>query len=102
MTLTVYNDLEQRSPEWFAARCGIVTASVVGKLISIGPREPLAVACRTCNAASGDPCLSAARKTPTPIKTFHDERTTRAAELPPVYTPADNDTSHGLIRQLAA
>lgn len=34
MSLTVFKDLEQRSPEWFAARCGIATASVVGKLIT--------------------------------------------------------------------
>lgn len=27
-------DLEQRSPEWYAARCGIVTASVVGRLLT--------------------------------------------------------------------
>lgn len=30
----VYEDMEQRSVEWFAARCGIVTASVVGKLLT--------------------------------------------------------------------
>lgn len=34
MTLTVYEDLEQGSDEWLAARCGIVTASVIGKLIT--------------------------------------------------------------------
>lgn len=34
MTLTVYEDLEQGSPEWFQARCGIVTASTVGKLLT--------------------------------------------------------------------
>ena len=34
MTLHIYEDMEQRSPEWYAARCGIVTASVVGKLLT--------------------------------------------------------------------
>jgi hypothetical protein len=34
MSLHVYADMEQRSPEWLAARCGIVTASVVGKLLT--------------------------------------------------------------------
>lgn len=34
MTLHIYKELEQRSPEWYAARCGIVTASVVGKLVT--------------------------------------------------------------------
>jgi hypothetical protein len=34
MTLHVFNDMEQRSPEWYAARCGIVTASAVGNLLT--------------------------------------------------------------------
>jgi len=34
MSLTVYGDLEQRSDEWLAARCGMVTASVVGQLLT--------------------------------------------------------------------
>lgn len=34
MTLTIYPELEQGSPEWIAARCGILTASVIGKLIT--------------------------------------------------------------------
>jgi hypothetical protein len=34
MTLHVYDELEQGTPEWLAARCGIVTASVVGQLIT--------------------------------------------------------------------
>jgi hypothetical protein len=34
MSLQVFNELEQGSDEWLAARCGIVTASVVGQLIT--------------------------------------------------------------------
>lgn len=34
MTLTVHNDVEQRSDEWLALRCGVITASAVGKLIT--------------------------------------------------------------------
>lgn len=34
MALSVYEDLEQGSPEWLQARCGIVTASTVGKLLT--------------------------------------------------------------------
>lgn len=34
MTLTVYESLEQGSPEWLQARAGIVTASTVGKLLT--------------------------------------------------------------------
>ena len=38
MSLQIFNELEQGSPEWLAARCGIVTASVVGQLITQGFR----------------------------------------------------------------
>lgn len=34
MTLHVFDELEQGTPEWLAARCGIITASVVGQLIT--------------------------------------------------------------------
>lgn len=34
VSLTVHAELEQGSPEWLAARCGILTASVIGKLIT--------------------------------------------------------------------
>ena len=34
MTLTTYPEIEQRSEEWYKQRCGIVTASVVGTLIT--------------------------------------------------------------------
>ena len=42
MSLTTYEDLEQGSPEWLAARCGIVTASVVGQLITPKTVKPAA------------------------------------------------------------
>lgn len=34
MTVTYYRDLEQGSEEWLQARCGLLTASVIGKLIT--------------------------------------------------------------------
>lgn len=34
ISLHVFDDLEQGTDEWLAARCGIVTASVVGQLIT--------------------------------------------------------------------
>lgn len=34
MSLTLHPDLLQGTPEWHKARCGIVTASVVGKLLT--------------------------------------------------------------------
>lgn len=34
MTLTTYTNLEQGSDEWLAARCGLLTASTIGRLIT--------------------------------------------------------------------
>lgn len=42
MTLQIFKDLEQGSEEWFAARCGIVTASLVGQLITTKTLKPAA------------------------------------------------------------
>jgi len=36
MSLEIFKELEQGTPEWLAARCGIVTASVVGQLVTPG------------------------------------------------------------------
>jgi hypothetical protein len=34
LTLEIFTELEQGTPEWLAARCGLVTASVMGQLIT--------------------------------------------------------------------
>ena len=34
MTLEIFPNLEQGSPEWLAARCGLLTASTIGRLIT--------------------------------------------------------------------
>lgn len=34
MTITIHNDLIQGSDEWLAARCGLITASEMGKLLT--------------------------------------------------------------------
>lgn len=39
-TLQVFDGIEQGTPEWFAARCGLVTASVVGQLITAKTMKP--------------------------------------------------------------
>lgn len=102
MSLRIYEDLEQGTPEWFEARCGLVTASVVGQLITKGAPDALTVDCPKCQAGVSEPCISTARKVPTPIKTIHDERSSVAADLPPVYRVANNDTSRALALTLAA
>jgi len=42
MTLQVFTEIEQGTDEWLAARCGIVTASVVGQLITPKTVKPAA------------------------------------------------------------
>jgi hypothetical protein len=42
VSLHVYAELEQGTDEWLAARCGIVTASVVGQLITTKTLKPAA------------------------------------------------------------
>ena len=42
MTLHIYEELEQGTDEWYAARCGIVTASVVGQLVTTKTIKPAA------------------------------------------------------------
>ncbi|WP_339077208.1 lambda exonuclease family protein [Acetobacter sp. AC2005] len=34
MALKIYKDLEQGTDEWFQARCGVLTASLIGKLLT--------------------------------------------------------------------
>lgn len=102
MSLEIFPKMEQRSPEWYAARCGIVTASAVGRLVTTGPPDAGSVGCPTCEVKATAPCISAARKTPTPIKTFHDARAAKASALPPIYGVAHNDTSQALTATLVA
>lgn len=101
-SLRVFSELEQGTEEWLYQRCGTVTASVVGQLITKGSPGALAVDCPKCQAPAAEACISTARKVPTPIKTVHDERAARASELPPVYKVADNDTSRALTMHLVA
>lgn len=106
MTLHVYADIEQGTEEWHDLRRGMLTASAVGKLITIGAPSAWDYDCPSCKAQAGGPCVSLARKIPAPIKTFHDERVVTAAEqakdAPPVLEVADNDTSTGLALTLIA
>jgi hypothetical protein len=102
MTLRILQDLEQGSPEWHDQRRGMITASVVGQLVSVGAPDALTVYCPTCDAKPNLPCISTARKVATPIKTVHSERSAKASYLPPTYSIATGDTARGLITTLAA
>lgn len=99
---TYYPDVEQRSDEWYQLRMGVVTASVVGMLVTIGAADPLEASCPACGSLSGEPCISTARKASTPIKTIHGPRTEAVADLPPRYGVADGETARSLALLLAA
>ena len=105
MTLRTWTDeeLPQGSDEWLAARCGLVTASTIGRLITVGIVGPDAYTCPDCDAEVYSPCLSKASKTPKPISTYHPARAEVAAKIrEPLLTVADNETSRSLLRTLAA
>lgn len=103
MTLTTYPDIEQRTPQWDQLRCGIVTASTIGRLVTTRRPTPTTYPCDDCDAQPGDPCVSKARTTPTPIKTVHPARTA-AADADPTRIPtlADDATIHTVAAVLAA
>jgi hypothetical protein len=100
MSLHIHNDVQQGSDAWLELRRGIVTASTVGQLLTVDPPDATTVPCPACNAVSCQPCTSLAAKKPTPLKTVHGDRTTAAANLPPVIRPARNDYSNRLTLML--
>jgi hypothetical protein len=102
MTLTTYMDLEQRSDEWLKLRCGMVTASIVGQLVTTKARTAADFDCSGCGSLAGFPCQS--KRTGGPIATLHPERTAaaKADTSPPVLTLADNETVRGVAAFLAA
>jgi len=105
MTLTQHDAIEQRSPEWHDQRRGMVTASAVGRLISVRPASAVDHDCPDCGATASELCWSKTKKTEH-NKTFHAQRTDyaveHASELPPRIDVADNDTSAALTLLLTA
>jgi hypothetical protein len=101
VTLTVHDTIDQGTEEWLALRRGMVTASVVGQLISTRAPSAIGWACFECGAFPGDPCISRARKEPAPIKTLHASRVT-PDDAPLVIEAAANDTSRALTNLLVA
>ncbi|MFJ9387748.1 lambda exonuclease family protein [Nocardioides sp. NPDC101246] len=107
MTLHVLPDLEQGSEDWFNQRRGLVTASVIGQLLSVRAPGADAYECTDCGAPANGPCVSKAKgKEGTPISTIHAARTALAAakarEVPPIIEVANDQTSQGLTRLLTA
>jgi hypothetical protein len=103
MTLITHPDLLQGTDEWMDQRRGIVTASVVGQLISTRKLGAGDYDCPDCEAPALEPCRSKTKKGAV-IKTFHSERVdvARRSPSPVVVEVARNDTSQGLTTLLAA
>jgi hypothetical protein len=103
--LHVFRDVVQRSDEWYDQRRGIVTASVVGKLLTNRLRTAIEFTCPSCGAAENAPCKSRSRPGQQ-NKTVHPERSAYAVaergNAPRVVEPATGDEARGLVALLAA
>jgi len=100
MSLEIFN-FEQGTPEWFAARCGVVTASVAGQFVS--SRQPTAIEsdCPECGASAASPCIG--KRSPEPIKTLHPARASAARDMPRRITAdIDGDVARGLVTLLVS
>ncbi|WAY18429.1 YqaJ viral recombinase family protein [Mycolicibacterium fortuitum] len=102
MTLQILPHIEQRSPEWYEQRRGIVTASMVGQLIATRKLGAIDCDCPECGAVADTPCIG--KRTPAPIKTLHPARAeyARNQSSSTVIEPASNDTSRDLTMLLVA
>jgi hypothetical protein len=102
MTLHTFPDVVQGSDEWHDLRRGVVTASVVGQLVSETTLGAIGYICPACDASNSEPCQSK-RAGAGPIKTMHPERVALAAEnAVTVIEPVRNETSRTLTRLLVA
>ncbi|OCH80341.1 lambda exonuclease family protein [Gordonia sp. UCD-TK1] len=101
MTLTVHEKIEQRSEEWFEQRRGIVTASVVGQLITCRKLSAIDFDCPKCHTRANDACLGQKGQ---PIKTMHPERAEEARRnsSAPILEVASNDDSRSLTALLVS
>jgi len=103
-TLRILADVEQGSPEWHDQRRGMVTASIVGSLLSVGKLSAIGYGCDDCGAVPQEQCR--AKRGDGHIKTMHPERTAVAeankATAPLVIEVANNETSRGITRLLTA
>lgn len=108
MTLHVMPDLEQGSPEWHDQRRGMVTASVVGQLLTTRFPGADEYPCPECEADPNQPCRSKVKRAGEygAIKTFHGQRVDIAASIRDDdqyrVDPANNDTARNLTMFLAA
>lgn len=108
MSLKVWDQLEQGSDEWCEVRRGIVTASVVGRLVSATAPTGIDYPCSACDAEAKSPCRSKVKRDGEhgTIKTLHPERVQTALAsadtAPPIIAPARGEEARGLTAVLTA
>jgi hypothetical protein len=109
MTVHQYPELEQGTDEWLEMRRGIVTASVVGRLLSIGKLGAIGYDCPGCGAQANHPCRSKVKRDGemgAPVKTPHPERTSLAVAnedtAPLVIAPSNGDEARNITGTLVA
>lgn len=104
MTLRILDNLEQGTEEWADQRRGMVTASVVGNLLSVGKLGAIGYDCTKCPAKAKEWCVGL--RDGKPLKTLHAERAAVAKEneasAPLVIEVANNETSRSLTKLLVA
>lgn len=102
MTLRIFPQIEQRTPEWYDQRRGIVTASMVGGLLTTRKLTAIDHDCPNCGATATNPCIG--KRSPEPIKTLHTERAAvaKAAPSPTIIEPASNDVSRSITALLVS
>ncbi|MDV6273953.1 YqaJ viral recombinase family protein [Rhodococcus erythropolis] len=102
-TLIELPELEQGTDDWHDQRRGIVTASVVGNLVTSRSLTAIDYDCPACDAPADDPCRSKV-KAGAIIKTLHPERAeaARQSDSRTILEVASNDTSRGLTALLVA
>lgn len=102
--LDTYATLLQGTDEWHALRRGILTASVIGRLVTARHMTAVEHPCPACDAPAGEPCRS--KRGGTAMKTAHDERTAAAVAArstsPKVVELATGDDARGLTALLTA
>lgn len=103
--LTTHQDVVQRTDEWYALRCGVLTASAIGRLLTARTLSALEYACPACGSAPGDACRSKTRAGQA-NKTMHPERTAAAVAgrptSPLIVEPATGDDARSVVTTTAA
>lgn len=105
MATTIYEELEQGSDSWLQARCGIVTASTVGALVTKETLGAVAYECPECQAEADTPCWGKATKAGEQkrIKTMHPTRSELArAKNIQTLAVSNGDMAHTLMNTLIA